>query len=133
MKRTTKTLTILSVLLTVSLTLVGQKTLLIQDMQPLMAFGSDTKYDMELSAERISSSYQFYMEDKMQLKDWMINSSHWVAAENQEEDITMEDWMLHTFARGGDWITDLLKEEKEVPLQLHDWMICCTDWKIVRL
>ncbi len=111
MKSIAKSLIILGVLLTGSLALTGQKALLVKDIQPLMAFVSDIKYDVELSAEYNSNSYQFYMEDKLQL----------------------ENWMVEPFDPGKDMLSDLLKEEKELPIQFELWMVCCADWKIVRL
>lgn len=114
MKSIAKSLIILGVLLTGSLALTGQKALLVKDIQPLMAFVSDIKYDVELSAEYNSNSYQFYMEEK-------------------EGELVMENWMLEPFDPGKDMLSDLLKEEKELPIQFELWMVCCADWKIVRL
>ncbi len=143
MKSIAKSLIILGVLLTGSLALTGQKALLVKDIQPLMAFVSDIKYDVELSAEYNSNSYQFYMEDKLQLENWMIYSSQWEAAvntklaftlsEEKEGELVMEDWMVEPFDPGKDMLSDLLKEEKELPIQFELWMVCCADWKIVRL
>ncbi len=133
MKTIAKTLAILSVLLTGSLMLTGQKTLLIKDTEPLMAFVPDIKDEVELSAEY----------NKVQLENWMIDRIQWEAAgntrlasvlrEETEDRLVMEDWMVQPFAPGRDKLSELVKAEKEVPLQFHPWMICCADWKIVHL
>ena len=133
MKTIAKTLAILSVLLTGSLMLTGQKPFLIKDIQPLMAFVPDINDEVELSA----------VYNKVQLKNWMIDRNHWETAgstrlayalrEEKEDRLVMEDWMVQLFAPGRDKLSELLKVEKEIPLQFHTWMICCADWKIVRL
>ena len=104
MKTIAKTLAILSVLLTGNL---------IKDTQPLMAFVPDINDEVELSAGNTRLAYALQ--------------------EETEDRLVMEDWMVQPFAPGRDKLSKLLKVEKEVPLQFHNWMICCADWKIVRL
>ena len=138
MKTTVKTLVLLSLMLTGSLALAGQKTLLLQDIQPLMAFASDTRYNVELSAEYNSNSYRFYIEDKIQLRDWMTERSQWESIEKSrlnaaiqpenEEAIAMEDWMTNPFHTEPVWLSELVKADTEEPIVLQAWMICCTDW-----
>ena len=138
MKTAVKSLVLLSLMLTGSLALVGQKNLLLQDIQPLMAFTSDTRYNVELSAEYNSKSYRFYIEDKIQLRDWMIERAQWESVgetrlnsdiqPEKEEAIAMEDWMTRPFQTEPVWFSELIKVEREAPLVLQDWMICCTDW-----
>lgn len=110
MKSIAKSLIILGVLLTGSLALTGQKALLVKELQ---------------------------------LENRMIYSSQWEAAvntklaftlsEEKEGELVMEDWMVEPFDPGKDMLSDLLKEEKELPIQFELWMVCCADWKIVRL
>ena len=114
MKTTAKGLTIMSILLIGSMGLVGQKS--------LMAYSSDIKYDVELSAGYASSIYQFYMEDKIDLKNWMISADQWDAVgqtrltsamglEN-EADIDMEDWMVQPFMPEKTRLSELVKEDE---------------------
>ncbi len=143
MKTIAKTLFLICVILMGSLGLKGQKSLLLQDIQPLMAYSSDMRYDVELSAEYRSSSYHFYMEDKIHLKDWMINTKQWnesgkslLASSTRlekEKALPLEDWMVLPFSADRNKLTELITTEEEEPLRLEDWMICCTEWKIVRL
>jgi hypothetical protein len=138
MKTTVKILVLLSLMLTGSLALAGQKTLLLQDIQPLMAFASDTRYNVELSAEYNSNSYRFYIEDKIQLQDWMTERSQWESIEKsrliaaiqpeKEQAIAMEDWMTRPLHTEPVWLSKLVKADPEEPLVLQAWMICCTDW-----
>jgi hypothetical protein len=41
--------------------------------------------------------------------------------------------MIGDFSKGESWLSELVKEEEEVPLKLQDWMLCCKDWQAVRL
>jgi len=122
----------LSVMLLTSVGLLGQKTLLAQDMNPLAALANDTRYDI---------GYRYFTEDKIQLKDWMINREQWKTAESHLSEIRLENeagmeienWMIEPFGSDDTDLRELLKEDKEVPLELQKWMYCCTDWEIVLL
>ena len=138
MRTIAKTMTFLSIILISSLSLTGQKTLLLQDIQPLMAYATDTRHNVELTAELNASSYRFYVEDKIQLSNWMVNRLDWgltkdsrlasaIRLENEREP-AIENWMVHASSTGEFSLVDALKPEAEPPLQLQDWMICCTDW-----
>jgi hypothetical protein len=149
MKTKTFLLTLSGIML--SLALMGQKNLLLQDIQPMMAHSNETKSEIILSADYRSNSYEFYMEDKILVKDWMISERDWLgSAENKlavedwmvnnhqwghevENELVLEDWMVEGFSQKDSRLAQLLKEERESPLILQDWMICCKDWQASRL
>jgi len=132
MKTLAGKIALLSVMLLTFVGLLGQKTLLAQDMNPLAALANDTRYDI---------GYRYFTEDKIQLKDWMINREQWKTAESHlskirlenEAGMEIENWMIEPFGSDDTDLRELLKEDKEVPLELQKWMYCCTDWKIVLL
>ncbi|HEC43228.1 MAG TPA: hypothetical protein ENI20_10405 [Bacteroides sp.] len=132
MKIIAKLLTISIILCISSLTLVGQKSYLFKDVLPLMAFVSDTKFDVELTEEYTSGSTLIYAEEKIRLEHWMMNAEQWRIAENETE-LSLEDWMVKPFRVSDVNLNELVKEESESPLKLEKWMYCCTDWKIVLL
>jgi hypothetical protein len=132
MKTTAKTMAILIALFFSTLTLVGQKSLLFQDVQSPIAAAPVTNFDVKLSAENKLISSRFFMEDKLQLEDWMLSSEKWKLAES-ETGITLEEWMVETHNDRDTSLEELIMEEVETPLKLEKWMYCCTDWKIVNL
>ncbi|MFC2115188.1 hypothetical protein ACFLTU_01845 [Bacteroidota bacterium] len=111
MKIIAKCLSFLIVFLLSSHTLTAQPTLSVKEIQPLIALASDLNDGVAPAAEYNSSSLQYYMEDNLQV----------------------EDWMVQPFAPTRNPLSELLREVKEEPLQLCPWMICCADWKIVGL
>ena len=139
MKILGKTLFVLFILMAGSYGMQAQKSLLVDDLQPILAYSSDIQNDIELSAEYVASSYQFYMEEKIQLEDWMIKQSEWkdesktvyasVMMTEPEPELLMEGWMIHPFLNcPQDW--EFLAEAMEEPLVVRKWMICCTDWNL---
>jgi hypothetical protein len=139
MKTLAKTVLVLLISIAGSFGMLGQNTLFVNDIQPLPAYSSDIQSEIELSAEFISSTYQFYMEEKMQLEDWMINQSEWdvesktvlasILKVEQEPEMLTESWMTQPFSIvSGDW--DFLTEAAEEPLVVRKWMICCADWNL---
>lgn len=140
MKILAKTMFVLLILTAGSIGMRGQNTLLINDIQPLLAYSSDIQSEIELSAELTASSYTFYMEEKVQLEDWMIEQSEWkdestaVLASalkvEPESEILAESWMIQPFSSGFQETWDFLIEATEEPLEVRRWMICCTDWNL---
>ncbi|KPL16832.1 MAG: hypothetical protein AMS26_03270 [Bacteroides sp. SM23_62] len=140
MKTLAKTMFVLLILMAGSLGMLGQKTLLIHDIRPLLAYSSDIQSDIELSAEHTASSYWFYMEEKVQLEDWMIEQSEWKDESNTvpgsavkvepEPELRIESWMIQPFTAGSQETWDFLVETIEEPLEVRKWMICCTDWNL---
>jgi len=139
MKALAKTIFVLLFLLAGSLGMQGQNTLLVNDIQPLLAYPSDTQSESERSAEFIVSRYQFYMEEKIQLEEWMINQSEWKEGSKTvlvsaiqvepEPDLPTETWMTQPFVSvSQDW--EFLAEAIEEPLEVRKWMICCADWNL---
>ena len=139
MKTLAKTMFVLLILMAGSFGMQGQNTLLVNDIQPLLAFSSDIQSEIELSAEFTASSYQFYMEEKIQLEDLMIVQSEWrdesktvlasVVKVEPEPEMLTESWMIQLFSTSSqDW--DFLSETVEEPLVVRKWMICCTDWNL---
>jgi hypothetical protein len=106
MKTAVRTLVLLSLLFMSSLAVSAQKNLLLQDVRPLMAAASDARYNVELSAEYSPEAYRLYTEERIQV----------------------EDWMLSPFRTEQARLDELIKVEREEPIQLQKWMICCTDW-----
>ena len=100
MKTLAKTMFVLLILMAGSLGMLGQNT--------IMTYSYDIQSEIELSAVLTADSYQFYMEEKIQLEDWMIEQSEWKDKSN--------------------W--DFLAEETEEPLVVRKWMICCADWNL---
>lgn len=140
MKSLAKIMAVLLFLITSSQSMLGQNTLLVNNIQPLLAYSSEIQNEIELSAESTSNSYQFYMEEKVQLEDWMIEQSNWkkesstnfasAVALDLETELSTEPWMIRPFSLGISQNWDLLEEVKEEPLVFDKWMICCTDWNI---
>ena len=143
MKTITKSLALISLMLLAGSGIVAQKSLLLQDIQPMMSYSSESRSDYILSADYNSNGYQFYLEEKIQIKDWMVDRTEWMGnlgkelnLETQaefENKIQLEDWMIGDYLNGNSWLSELVKEEEEVPLKLQDWMLCCEDWQAVRL
>ena len=143
MKTLIRTLALFSLLLCGCVGLMGQKSLLLQDIQPLMAYSLDSRSDIILSADNNSNSYQFYLEEKIQVKDWMVETEGWLAKAGSElsmatrveteKELVVEDWMISNFRVVDSWLNNLVKEQNEPPLKLQDWMVCCREWQAVRL
>ena len=138
MKSLAKTMFVLLILMAGSLGMLGQKTIFVNDIQPLLAHSSDIQSEIELSAEFTASTYQFYMEERIHFEDWMIVQSEWknesktelasVLKVEPESEMLVESWMIQPFSTlSQDW--DFLAEAIEEPLVLREWMICCTDWE----
>lgn len=139
MKALAKTMFVLPILMAGSLGLLGQNTILVNDIQPLLAYSSDIQSEIELSAELTASTYQFYMEERIQFEDWMIVQSEWknesktelasVLKVELESEMLTESWMIQPFSTvSQNW--DFLAEATEEPLVVCKWMICCTDWNL---
>ena len=132
MKTTVKTMAILVALLFSALTLMGQKSLLFQDDYPLRAALSVSNLDVDLITDHASGSYQFSLEDRMEVESWMLSSEQWKADESETE-IRLEDWMVEPGNNENINLNELITTEVEAPMKLEKWMYCCTDWKIVSL
>jgi hypothetical protein len=140
MKSLAKSLSVLLFLLAGCIPIFGQNTLLINNIQTLVVHSADSKSEILLTAEFTASSYQFYMEEKIQLEDWMIERDSWKkGTENravtwelvdQESEIAMEAWMIQPFSTGTQDIWEFLVESEEEPLKVRKWMICCADWNL---
>ena len=139
MKILAKTMFVLFFLIAGSIAMLGQNTLLVNDIQPLLAYSSNIQSEVELSAEFTASSYMFYMEEKIQLEDWMIKQSEWkdgsktvlasVIPVEQEPEMLIESWMIQPFSTvSQDW--EFLAVATEEPLEVRKWMICCADWNL---
>ena len=143
MKALAKTMFVLLNLTAGSLGMLGQNTLFVNDIQPLLAYSSDTQSEIELSAVLTASTYQFYMEGRIQFEDWMIVQKEWkkesktelasVLKVEPEPEMLIESWMIQPFSTTvtQDW--DFLTEAIEEPLVLRKWMICCTDWNLITM
>jgi len=142
MKVLAKTMFVLLILTAGSLAVLGQHTLFVNDIQPLLAYSTDTQSDIELSAELTASTYQFYMEERIQFEDWMIVQKEWknesrteltsVLKVEPESEMLVESWMIQPFSTvSQDW--DFLAETIEEPLVVRKWMICCTDWNLITM
>ncbi len=139
MKALAKTMFVLLILLAGSLDMLGQTTFLVNDIQPIPAQSSDIQSEIELSAELSALTYHFYMEEKIQLEDWMIVQNEWkdesqtglasILKVEPESEMLAESWMIQPFSTvSQDW--DFLAETIEEPLVVRKWMICCTDWNL---
>lgn len=130
MKTLAKTMFVLLILMAGSLGMLGQT---------LMTYSSDIQSEIELGAVLTASNYQFYMEEKIQLEDWMIEQSEWkdesktvlasVVNVDAEPEMLAESWMIQPFSTvSQDW--DFLVEAIEEPIVVRKWMICCADWNL---
>lgn len=130
MKTLAKTMFVLLILMAGSLGMLGQT---------LMTYSSDIQSEIELSAVHTASNYQFYMEAKIHLEDWMIEQSEWkdesktvlasLVKVDAEPEMLAESWMIQPFSTvSQDW--DFLAEVIEEPLVVRKWMICCADWNL---
>lgn len=139
MKILAKTMFVLFVLMAGSFGMLAQNTLLLNNIQPIMAFSSDIQSEFELSVELTTSSYQFYKEEKIQLEDWMIEQGEWAEKSKTplafaiqtepEPELLTESWMIFPFSGvSQDW--EFLKVEREEPIEVRKWMICCADWNL---
>ena len=63
----------------------------------------------------------------------MLNKEAWLTRLETEKELVVEDWMISSFRIGQPWLSQLVKEQIEPPLQLQDWMVCCKEWQAVRL
>ena len=143
MKTTARMLVMLSLLLPGSLVLRGQETLILQDIHPLIAFASETSDHIEPGEESGSGAYLLNTGEKLQLRNWMTEREQWEAAGKQgpaggirpetEEAMPLEGWMIRTDAQERIRLSELVEVDLEAPIKLEDWMICCTDWKSLRL
>jgi len=143
MKTTAKTLVLLILLLTGSLAMRAQKTIILQDIHPLIALAAETVYPFEPGIESNSGAYLFRIEEKIQLKSWMTEREQWKAAGNPglaslirpetEEAMPLEEWMIRNETQEHIRLSELVKVDLEAPIKLENWMICCTDWKSSRL
>jgi len=143
MKTLIRTFALISFILLGCVGLMGQKSLLLQDIQPLMSYSSESRSEIILSADNSSNSYRFYLEEKIQVKDWMVNKESWLVNPNSghasanrletEKELVVEDWMISNFSIGDSWLSELVKAQKEIPLKLQDWMVCCKEWQAERL
>ncbi len=139
MKILARSIFVLLFLMTGSIGMLGQNTLLVNDIQPLLTYTSNIQSEVELSAEFTASSYMFYMEEKIQLEDWMIKQSEWkdgsktvlasVIPVEPEPEMLIESWMIQPFSTvSQDW--EFLAVATEEPLEVRKWMICCADWNL---
>ncbi len=130
MKTLAKTMFVLLILMAGSFGMLGQT---------LMTYSSDIQSEIELSAVLTASSYQFYMEEKIHLEDWMIEQSEWkdesktipasAGKVEPESEMLAESWMIQPFSTvSQDW--DFLTEAIEEPIVVRKWMICCADWNL---
>jgi hypothetical protein len=143
MKSLTKTFPVLLFLTAGSLAASGQNTLFVNNIQTLLAYSADIQGEIELSAECTANAYWFYMEEKVQLEDWMIEQSSWrdASAQTLETDIRVEPepeietapWMIQPFSSDGQETWEFLVVPEEKPLEVRKWMICCTDWNLKTL
>ena len=142
MKALAKTIFVLLILTAGSLGMLGQNTVFVNNIQPLLAYSSDTQSEIELSAVLTASTYQFYMEERIQFEDWMIVQKEWknesktelaaLLSVEPESEMLVESWMIQPFSTvSQDW--DFLTEAIEEPLVLRKWMICCTDWNLITM
>lgn len=127
MRSSIKITVMAGILMIGGLSMTAQKSFLMQDIQPQMALTSETLYNVELSAESSADRYRFYMEEKLQLKDWMLEQTEWENSETEQE-IAVEDWMLELSTPEITNLSELVKEDRETPLALQKWMYCCQDW-----
>jgi hypothetical protein len=140
MKTLAKTMFVLFIITACSPGMLGQNTLLVYSIQPLLAYSSDIQSEIELSAELTASTYTFYMEEKVQLEDWMIEQSEWkdesaavlasALKAEPESEILVESWMIQPFSNASQETWDFLIEATEEPLKVRRWMICCADWNL---
>ena len=142
MKVLAKTMFVLLIVTAGGLGVLGQNTLFVNDIQTLLAYSTDTQSEIELSAELTASTYQFYMEERLQFEDWMIVQKEWknesrtepasVLKVEPESEMLVESWMIQPFSTvSQDW--DFLAEAIEEPLVVRKWMICCTDWNLITM
>ena len=142
MKVLAKTMFVLLILTASSLAVLGQNTLFVNDIQPLLTYSTDTQSEIVLSAELTASTYQFYMEERIQFEDWMIVQKEWKNESRTElasflkvepeSEMLFESWMIQPFSTvSQDW--DFLAEAIEEPLVVRKWMICCTDWNLITM
>ena len=133
MKKHIKYLTVI-ILLAASCASSAQKSILINDIQPLLAIYSDPQNEIVLSSEFTASGTRLFIEEKLGLEEWMLDRDNWLNAPVPEElyathnksleaDMFLEDWMLNSFSPTMTNTWDFLKVEIESPLELEDWMI----------
>lgn len=140
MKTLAKTIFVLLMLMAGSFGMLAQNTFLFKDIQPLPAYSSNIQSDIELSVEFTANAYQFYVEEKIHVEDWMIEQSEWedvsktilayaITVESEPE-MLIESWMIRPFSSvSQDW--DFLTVAIEEPLEVRKWMICCADWNLI--
>jgi len=122
------------ILLTASFASSAQKSILINDIRPLLAIHSELRDEIVLSSEFTVSGTRLYAEEKPGLQDWMLARDNWVNeplpeelynvfARSTEKDLLIEDWMLYPISPEGSINWEFLKVEAEPALELKEWMI----------
>jgi hypothetical protein len=124
----------LSILLTVCFASSAQKSILINDIQPLLAIHSELQYEIVLSSEFTLSGTRLYAEEKLGLEEWMLGRDnldneplykalYTVPSRSMEKDLLLEEWMLGSELPEGLFNWDFLRVDTEPPLELQEWMI----------
>ena len=113
----------------------AQKSILINDIQPMLAIYSELQDEIVLSSEFTISGTRLYAEEKLGLEEWMLGRDQWVnepmyealfniPARSMEKDLLLEDWMLGFESQEGSINWDFLRVDMEPALELQEWMIC---------
>ena len=124
----------LSILLTVCFASSAQKSILINDIQPLLAIHSELHYEIVLSSEFTVSGTRLYAEEKLGLQEWMLGRDNWVneplfnalfdvPSRSMERDLLLEEWMLGSGSPEGLINWEFLRVDTEPALELQEWMI----------
>ena len=138
MKKRIKTLTVI-ILLAVSIASSAQKSILINDLHPLLLNYSEVQNEIILSSEFTISGTRLYAEEKLELEEWMLAPDNLLNAplsegmyanldKSSEADIYLEDWMLSSSSPPVSNTFEFLKVDIEAPLKLEDWMINKDFW-----
>jgi hypothetical protein len=124
----------LNILLTVCFASSAQKSILINDIQPLLAVHSELQNEIVLSSEYTISGTRLYAEEKLGLEEWMLGRDnrenhplfmalYKVPARSMEKDLFLEEWMLRPDSPEGLINWDFLRVDTEPALELQEWMI----------
>ena len=126
MKYNIKTLTAIVLLSAFHFAISAQQSILIFDLQPLLADHDEIEYPIVLTSETDASGTYLLAEKKMALEDWMITRDNWTNTNALAKDLSVKEWMLKSFSMHES--RDFLTVDAEPPLKVENWMLDSKCW-----
>lgn len=142
MKPESRLLTVLSITLLFiipSQSPSAQGSLLITDLEPLIARLDARLPSGDLTNESFRNTYKLYYEAGIELEDWMLDTGIWSGKQQElktmqlagvvtEQEIVLERWMTIPVISAGILLSRYVREEEEGVIPLEDWMLSRDYW-----